>query len=84
MATKTVELRLTDHEMSVLADALVQEMSRTCEIVRDHLQDHLNGSSVGLADSRDWLRTLNELAGVLEQLDAPGWRETLGKLQAAS
>lgn len=84
MATKTVELTLTDHEMSVLAYALVEEMSRTCKTVREHLRDHLGGSTVGLTDARTWLRTLNELAGVMEQLDAPGWRETLGKLEAVS
>jgi hypothetical protein len=77
MAAKTVQLKLTDHKMEVLAGALVEEMERTCKLVRDELQEHLGGSNIGLANAREYLRTLNELANMMDQIDAPGWRETL-------
>ena len=82
--SRTVHLELTDRQTEALRDALVEEMARTCKIVRGYLRDHLGGSNVGLVDARGWLRILNELAGVMEQLDAPGWREALGKLEAVS
>lgn len=84
MATRSVQLELTDHQTVVVRDALLEEMARTCKIVREQLRDHLGGNKVALTDSRSWLRILNDLAGVMDQLDAPGWQETLGKLEAVA
>ena len=81
-SSNTVRLELTDRQLQNVRDALAEEMARTCEIIREHFHEHLDGSPVALADARDWLATLNGLAEAMEQLDPPGWQETLGKLKA--
>jgi len=74
--TRTVEL--TGKEAIAVRDAIVEEMVLTCKIIRGHLREHLGGSHVGLADARSWAGTLAMFAGVMDKLDPPGWKDTLG------
>jgi hypothetical protein len=75
-ARRTIEL--TDDETMAVREAITEELSKNCQIVREHLAHHHAGSPVGLADTRIWLGQVATLAGVMDKLDPPGWRETLG------
>jgi len=76
------KVTLTDDEIMVIRAAITEELSKSCEIVREHLDGHHGGSHVGLADTRNWLGQIATLADVLDKIDPPGWREAIGVIPA--
>jgi len=71
------DLTLTADEVTILRDALTDEMARACAGLGEELREHNGGSPVGLADSRDDMARLSTVGQLLDKLDPPGWREPI-------
>jgi len=79
---RTVEI--TADEACHLRAAIASDMRKMSKVIREHLDEHQGGSSVALADARNWIESLTCEAALLDKIDPPGWRKPFSSEAVAS